>query len=96
MNERQVARLGWSPSLLCVLVLLLSASGSPPTAVQHHTPALLELDARRNPSAAERRVAQVVVRRHVGWHRLSSRMTMRARPQAWFVAELVGERLLVS
>ena len=42
------------------------------------------------------RTRAYVVRGHVGWHQLSSRMTMRARPQAWFVAELVGERLLVS
>ena len=64
-------------------------------ALQHHTPALLELDARRGPSAAERRASCADSRTRACW--LAPALVEDDNAgQARLTAELVGERLLVS
>ena len=69
--------------------------GPSTTSLQHHTPALLELDARRGPSAAERRASCADSRTRACW--LAPALVEDDNAgQARLTAELVGEHLLVS
>ena len=93
-KQREAGR-ACAPGSIPSLLLPLSTHKTQLPSPQHHTPALLELDARRGPSAAERRASCADSRTRACW--LAPALVEDDNAgQAQLVAELVGERLLVS